>query len=119
MLLDWISVIGVIVFVVSVFAAYRLRGHLARARDAIELVKKKGLSAGTGSNAFPLLWFMSYDVPEGELDARMTSDVAAVSDGLVAGKVMATYTPALPGCPKRPAILRACAIQGPRIASRR
>ncbi|HSS05688.1 MAG TPA: hypothetical protein VLK83_00960 [Rhodanobacteraceae bacterium] len=93
--LRWIGylLIALIVFVVSVFAAYRLRGPSRAQRDAIELLQKDYRPA-QGSNAFPLLWFMSYDVPEGELDARMTSDVAAVSDGLVAGKVMATYTPA-------------------------
>ena len=81
--LRWIGygLLALIVLVVVAFAAYRLRGPSRAQLDALALMQKD-YRPKQGTNAFPLLWFMRYDVPDGELDARMAAEVAAAAQRL-------------------------------------
>jgi hypothetical protein len=84
-----------IVFIVIVFATYRLRGPSRTQRDALAVMQKDYRPAH-GRNAFPLLWFMNYAVPDAELDARMQAEIATVSKRLAAGDMRLSYEPDAP-----------------------
>ena len=84
--LRWISYlcIALITAVIIAFIAYRLRGPSHAQREAL-VQMKKDYRPHAGRNAFPLVWFMRYDVPESDLDARMAADVAAAGKRMPAG----------------------------------
>jgi hypothetical protein len=88
-ILRWIGVclLALIVVIVAVFTVYRLRGPSSAQREALALLQKDYRPV-QGVNAFPLLWFMRYDVPEDQLDARMAADVEAVRRRLAAGEIV-------------------------------
>jgi hypothetical protein len=83
----------------AVFAAYRLRGPTVAQREALALMQKD-YRPQHGLNAFPLLWFMRYDVPEDQLQARMAADVEAERKRLEAGERVGTYAPDAPLLPE-------------------
>ncbi|MGH8174091.1 MAG: hypothetical protein ACREPX_13200, partial [Rhodanobacteraceae bacterium] len=63
-----------VLFTVTV-AVYRWRGPTQVQRDALAAMQER-TQPQNGVNAFPLLWYMQYDVPDIELNARMASEVA-------------------------------------------
>jgi hypothetical protein len=75
--LRWIAyvLLALIVSVVLVFSYYRLRGPSRSQREALALLHKN-YKPKQGTNAFPLLWFMDYDVPTNEMDAKVAEEVA-------------------------------------------
>ncbi len=74
--LRWIGylIVTVVVIIALVFAAYRLRGPSRAQRDALALMQKD-YRPQHGTNAFPLLWYVEYDVPDGEIAARFEREV--------------------------------------------
>ncbi len=76
--LRWLGylVVATVAIVVIVFAAYRIRGPSRAQRDALALMQKD-YRPKEGTNAFPLLWYVEYDVPEGEIAARYDAEVNA------------------------------------------
>lgn len=92
--LRWIGygLLGLITVVVVLFAAYRLRGPSSGQVAALALMQAD-YRPKQGTNAFPLLWFAQYDVPEGELDTRMAAEIAAVKRRIDAGEVPLSVQP--------------------------
>jgi hypothetical protein len=91
-ILRWIGwcLLALIVLIVAVFTVYRLRGPSSTQREALALMQKD-YRPSHGINAFPLLWFMRYDVPADQLDVHMAVDVAAVRKRLDAGEFVTDY----------------------------
>lgn len=83
----------------AVFAAYRLRGPTVAQREALSLMQKD-YRPQHGINAFPLLWFMRYDVPEDQLQVRMAAEVDAERKRLEAGGLVGGYAPDAPLLPE-------------------
>ena len=73
----------VVLFAATV-AAYRWRGPTEAQRDALASMQQRA-PPQKGVNAFPLLWYMRYDVPDGELNARMAAEVEDAKDRLARG----------------------------------
>lgn len=92
--LRWIGygLLALIVLVTGVIAAYRLRGPSPEQRDALALMQTD-YRPKEGTNAFPLLWFMQYDVADGELDTRMAADIAAAGKQIAADGMSLSYEP--------------------------
>ncbi len=99
--LRWIgrAILVLIVFVVVVFAAYRIRGPSADQRAALDLLHQDR-RPDHGRNAFPLFWFMQYDIPDGDFDVRMAADVAEVSKRLAAGGEALQFEPSAAKLPQ-------------------
>lgn len=76
--LRWIVylVVATIAIVVIVFGAYRIRGPSRAQRDALTRMQKD-YRPKHGTNAFPLLWYVEYDVPDEEIEARYDAEVKA------------------------------------------
>ncbi len=90
----------VLVIVLAVlFAWFRVRGPSAEQRLALDSLQKDRRPAH-GHNAFPLLWYMRYDVPDADIDARMPADIEEVSKRLAAGD--SGTIPFEPSAPKLP-----------------
>ena len=92
--LRWIgrALLVLTVVVAVVFAAYRIRGPSADQRAALSLLQQDH-RPDHGRNAFPLLWFMQYDIPDVDFDMRMAADVAEVSKRLAAGREAIQFEP--------------------------
>jgi hypothetical protein len=75
--LGWFGWTVLILFVLLAvpFTYYRLRGPTAEQQAALALLHKN-YRPTHGVNAFPLLFYLGYDVPEDRLDAQMAIDVA-------------------------------------------
>lgn len=74
----WLRRIGIVLLALFVVAAglwgaSRLRGPTAEQRQALELFQD--MSPPEGSNAFPALWLLKWDVPEAEQAALVAEDV--------------------------------------------
>ncbi|WP_343788245.1 hypothetical protein [Dokdonella soli] len=96
-----------------IFTAYRQRGPTQEQRDALALMQKD-YRPTRGVNAFPLLWFMRYDVPEEQLAARMAADVEAVRYKLAAGEIVGNHEPDAPPLAEPPIDATAlCEIRAP------
>lgn len=93
----WIGwgLFALIVLIGTLSAVYRLRGPSTVQREALALMHKD-YRPTHGVNAFPLLWFMRYDVSADELDARMAADVEAVRKRLSAGEIVSSQEPGAP-----------------------
>ena len=76
-ILRWIfrGVVFVIVLACAIVAAYRWRGPTHAQRDAQALLEKD--YRPQGHNAFARLWFMQYEVSDGDLDTAMAADIAS------------------------------------------
>src|SRR6185369_16374407 len=76
-ILRWIfrGVVFVIVLACAIVAAYRWRGPTQAQRDAQALLEKD--YRPQGHNAFTRLWFMQYEVSDGDLDTAMAADIAS------------------------------------------
>ncbi|MEO5559474.1 MAG: hypothetical protein ABIO49_06655, partial [Dokdonella sp.] len=113
--LRWIGVclLALVVLIAVMFTAYRLRGPSSVQREAVTLLQKDYRPV-RGVNAFPLLWFMRYDVPEDQLDAHMAADVEVVRKRVAAGEIVASQEPGAPPLGEPP-INRAdvCEIRAP------
>lgn len=85
----WVGrgVLVLIVLIAFVFAAYRVRGPSSVQREAVALLQKDYRPVH-GVNAFPLLWFMRYDVPDDQLGSRMAAEVETVRKRLAAGEIV-------------------------------
>ena len=90
----WIgySLLAIIVTVASVFAAYRIRGPSHAQREALALMQKD-YRPKAGTNAFPLLWYVEYDVADAEVVPRFAEELAAFRASLDADKVPIPYEP--------------------------
>jgi hypothetical protein len=75
------ALIGLLVLVVVLIVAYRLRGPTHAQLEALS-VMQKDYAPKAGRNAFPLLWYMKYDVPDDAVDARLAAEVAALAQRL-------------------------------------
>jgi len=71
------ALLALIVLYAATFAWYRLRGPTEEQQAALALMRKDYRPAH-GVNAFPLLFYLSYDVPAERLDAQMAVDVEKV-----------------------------------------
>ena len=93
----WIGwgLFALIVLIATLFARYRLRGPLNVQREALALLHKNYRPTHI-VNAFPLLWFMRYDVPADEFDARMAADVEALRKRLSAAEIVSCQEPGAP-----------------------
>lgn len=74
----WLRRIGIVllalfVLVAALWSASRLRGPTAEQRQALELFRD--MPPPGGSNAFPALWLLKWDVPEAEQLALVAEDV--------------------------------------------
>jgi hypothetical protein len=103
--LRWIGYLIVTTFAIIaiVFAAYRIRGPSRAQRDALALMEKD-YRPKQGTNGFPLLWYMEYDVPADEIATRFAAEVksAPVSFDLKdEKKPAATRLPEAGGDPAR------------------
>lgn len=79
--------------VAVLFAAYRWRGPSQAQREAVATVEKNR-RPDHGVNAFALFWFMSYDVPDDQFEARLAEDIAAVRKRLAASDApLGSYEP--------------------------
>jgi hypothetical protein len=96
-ILRWISrgVLVLLLLIVAVFAGYRLGGPSQVQREALALMQKDYWPP-QGTNAFPLLWFMRYDIPVAQLDAHMAADVAAVRKRLATDELIVKDEPNAP-----------------------
>lgn len=79
--------IGLLIFVLFIaltacFTFYRLRGLTAEERIALATMNKDYRPPAHGVNAFPLLFYMRYDVPNDQLSAQMAIDIKKVSERL-------------------------------------
>lgn len=94
-MLRWVgrSILLLVLVVAALFGWYRVRGPSADQRAVLALLEQERRPAG-GRNAFPALWFLQYDVPESELEARMAADVAEVHKRLAAGGETIQFEPA-------------------------
>ncbi len=83
--LRWIGYLIVTTFVLIalVFTAYRIRGPSRAQRDALALMRKD-YRPQQGVNAFPLLWYVEYDVPDDEVAKRYAAEVASAGPELTA-----------------------------------
>jgi hypothetical protein len=99
--LRWIgrALLVLIVVVAVVFAAYRIRGPSFEQRAALDLLQQDR-RPDHGRNAFPLLWFMGYDVADEDLDAHMAVDVAEVRKRLAAGDEAIQFVPSASKLPQ-------------------
>ena len=90
----WVSyfVLAVIVTVSVVFAAYRIRGPSHAQREALALMQKD-YRPKEGTNAFPLLWYVEYDVPDAEIAPRFAREIAAFRAALDSDEVPIPYEP--------------------------
>lgn len=72
--------VGVLIVVLVLAALWtwsRLRGPTAEQREALALLEAP--NAFEGRNAFNALWVLRYDVPEGEVEAVVEADMAALA----------------------------------------
>ena len=74
--LGW-TLLAALVVLIGVFAYYRVRGPTAEqraayARIAVDREPKQG------RNAFPVLWYLAYDVAPEEADAKLRAEIADV-----------------------------------------
>lgn len=92
--LRWIGyfLLAMIVTVSIVFAAYRVRGPSRAQREALALMQKD-YRPKEGTNAFPLLWYLEYDVPDAEIATRFAAEITAFRDALDADKIPVPYEP--------------------------
>src|SRR5690349_1066176 len=90
----WVSyfVLAVIVTVSVVFAAYRIRGPSHAQREALALMQKD-YRPKEGTNAFPLLWYVEYDVPDAEIAPRFAGEITAFRAALDSDEVPIPYEP--------------------------
>lgn len=90
----WIGycLLAIIVTVAIVFAAYRIRGPSHAQREALALMQKD-YRPKEGTNAFPLLWYVEYDVPDAEVAPRFASEIAVFRAALDADKIPIPYEP--------------------------
>ena len=74
--LRWLGYLILTTFAIIaiVFAAYRIRGPSRAQRDALALMEKD-YRPKQGTNAFPLLWYVEYDVPADEIATRFAAEV--------------------------------------------
>jgi hypothetical protein len=77
------TVLTLFLLLVATFAYYRLRGPTTEQQTALALLRKDYRPAH-GVNAFPLLFYLDYDVPEDQLDARMAAEIPKVRQWLEA-----------------------------------
>jgi hypothetical protein len=70
-----IGVLSLVVLFMATVAVYRWRGPTQAQRDALASMQERSRPP-SGVNAFPLLWYLQYDVPDGERDARIATEVA-------------------------------------------
>jgi hypothetical protein len=75
----WIGycVLAIIVIVSLIFAAYRIRGPSQAQRKALALMEED-YRPKHGTNAFPMLWYLEYDVPDAEIAAHFAAELASV-----------------------------------------
>jgi hypothetical protein len=74
---------ALLVLLVATFVYYRLRGPTAEQQAALALMRKDWRPAH-GVNVFPLLFYLSYDVPQDRLNAQMAAEVAHMRQWLAA-----------------------------------
>jgi hypothetical protein len=72
------AVLFLFIILTAIFSFYRLRGPIAEERAALVLIRKSYYPLMHGINAFPLLFYMRYDVPDNQLDAQMAIDIQKV-----------------------------------------
>jgi hypothetical protein len=103
--LRWLGYLlfAALVCVALVFAFYRLRGPSHAQRDALALMHKD-YEPKQGRNAFPLLWFMSYDVRTDTMDAKLRDEVAFVRTRLAETEDPVSYDPPEPKLPEAAAV---------------
>ncbi|HEX5122387.1 MAG TPA: hypothetical protein VFV97_04000 [Rhodanobacteraceae bacterium] len=75
------ALLGLLVLFVALIAAYRLRGPTRTQREALSMMQRD-YAPKAGRNAFPLLWYMQYDVPDDAVDARLAGEIAALAQQL-------------------------------------
>jgi hypothetical protein len=90
----WIaySLLALGVLFLVLIAGYRLRGPTSEQRAALALMHANG-SSKEGTNAFSLLWYMQYDVPNAEMDARLAVEIAEVKRRIDAAEMPITHGP--------------------------
>jgi hypothetical protein len=90
--LRWIGylVLAALVTVSIVFAFFRIRGPSQKQRAALALMEKD-YRPKEGRNAFPLMWYLEYDVPESEIATRFAAEVAFVHARLDADTMPVPY----------------------------
>ncbi|MGO1720064.1 MAG: hypothetical protein ACTHZI_07740, partial [Luteimonas sp.] len=69
-----VALLALMVMLVALWGASRLLGPTAEQRRAVEVFEQ--LPPPQGSNAFPALWLLQWDVPEAEQAALVAEDVA-------------------------------------------
>src|ERR1700748_1406211 len=84
--------LAIIVTVSVVFAAYRIRGPSQAQRVALALMQKD-YRPKTGTNAFALMWYLEYNVPEAEIATRFDTEVASLRAKLDADTMPVPYDP--------------------------
>lgn len=99
--LRWIgyAVLAIIVTVSIVFAFFRIRGPSQAQREALAKMQKD-YRPKQGMNAFPLLWYLEYDVPEADVAKRFDAEVAWVRERLAADKMPMPYAPQAKALPE-------------------
>jgi hypothetical protein len=77
--LRWIGyvIFATLAIIAMVFVAYRIRGPSRAQRAALALMQQDWRPKH-GTNAFPLIWYAGYDVPEDEIERRYADEVASV-----------------------------------------
>ena len=88
-----IGLLSLAVLYMATVAVYRWRGPTQVQRDALASMQERARPQN-GVNAFPLLWYMQYDVPDGELDGRMAAEVADVKERLAHDSEAFSHEPA-------------------------
>ena len=90
--LGWIgrAVLFIFILLAATFAYYRLRGPTEEQQAALALMRKD-YRPTQGVNAFPLLFYLGYDVPADRLDAQMAVDVEKVRKWLAANPDFSSY----------------------------
>jgi hypothetical protein len=79
----WIIIILYTIFIAS-FVYYRLMHSTAKQQTALMLMRWN-YQRPAGINAFPLLWYMGYDIPNEWLNKQMAIDVDKVNRQLAEG----------------------------------
>lgn len=100
-LLRWIGrgVFALLVLFAVVLIGYRLRGPSAAQREALALLQEDQRPA-QGHNAFALLWYLPYDVPLDQVEARTAADVATMRARLASDAATVDYRPDAPRLPE-------------------
>jgi len=105
----WIGrgLLAIVLVVVAIFAAYRLRGPTQEQSAALALMQAD-YRPQHGVNAFPLLWFVRSDVPADQREARLEADVDRARRRLAAGESFVDFktdAPVLGEPPSNDAVL--------------